>query len=80
MGVTSQVWHNKTWGYDVENVDVTKPVTYEDHGSLYATYACSLPLSSPPPHCAHHFLFHGQGYEIDETIFEPMHGLRTVGE
>ena len=26
------------WGYDVENVDVTKPATYADHGSLYATY------------------------------------------
>jgi len=64
-------------GYDVENVDVTKPPTYADHGSLYATYVCLFPIF-PLPRVVIIF-FQGQGYEINKTVLKLMQELKDGG-
>jgi len=64
-------------GYDVENVDVTKPATYGDHGSLYATYVRLLPLFLLPRVVI--VPFQGQGYEIDKTVLKLMQELKDGG-
>ena len=66
-------------GYDVENVEVTKSTTYEDHGSLFATYVSLFPsFLSPRVHLL--FFFRDKGMRSTKPSSSLCKSLRTAGE